>query len=76
MTIKLDKIYSDYMEKYQEVIRQREEILTAFIAKYGIDPKEVVQVEWKKSPYETVWFIKTKEEMKCCKCKGFIGEDS
>ncbi len=75
MTIKLDKVYDDYMKKYAMVMEQKEEILTAFIAKYGTNPEDLVCVEWRKSPFETLWFIKTKEQLQCCKCKNFIGEE-
>lgn len=75
MTIKLDKVYDDYMKKYEMVMEQKEEILTAFIAKYGINPEDIIQIEWKKSPYETVWYVGHKDEITCLKCKCLIGEE-
>ncbi len=37
--------FSDLAEKkYDKIMSQREEILSAFIAKYGIEPENVVQV--------------------------------
>lgn len=60
----INEEYEDYrkqvLEKMKLVYQQKEEILTAFIAKYGCDPDEIEQVEWKKSLGETIWFVRKK----------------
>lgn len=43
-----------------EIAEQREEILRAFIAKYGCEPDEVEQV-MRVSPWETIWFVRVRE---------------
>ncbi len=62
--IMINEEYEDYrkqvLEKMKLVYQQKEEILTAFIAKYGCDPDEIEQVEWKKSLGETIWFVRKK----------------
>lgn len=51
-----------FMEKYTQLLQQREEIVIAFIAKYGCQPDEICQVEWRKSPTETVWWVKLRDD--------------
>ena len=41
----------------EDIFRQREEILTAFIAKYGIDPEECEQVI-EQGSNKTSWFVR------------------
>jgi hypothetical protein len=45
---------------WEEVIAQREEITRAFIAKYGIEPDEIEQVE-ERGVYEIVWYVRRRE---------------
>lgn len=49
----------------EEVMSQREEILRAFIAKYGFEPDQAIQIEQKMPDGTTHWFIRrmTDEEM-------------
>ena len=65
----IDEMQKQWIEKYKKVIEQREEILTAFIAKYGCDHDKIVQIEWKKSPYETIWGIRNMTLHVCDTCK-------
>lgn len=46
-------------ERYKMVMEQREEILTAFIAKYGMHPDEVEQIEQYTSE-GIVWSVRKK----------------
>src|SRR5438105_12963433 len=39
-----DEMLARAKEQYQEVEAQREEIMTAFVAKYGFEPDDVVQL--------------------------------
>lgn len=56
-----DLISKATIDAYKVVMAQREEILAAFIAKYGVEPQDIVQKEFIKSPTERYWFIETKE---------------
>lgn len=47
------------MARYTTILEQREEILSAFIAKYGIEPNEIEQVE-RQDENETIWFVRRK----------------
>ena len=58
----LEQAMQIWQEKFKQVMAQREEILTTFVAKYGCHPNELCQVEWRKSPTETVWYVKLKEK--------------
>jgi hypothetical protein len=57
ITEEFEKIW---LNTYEKVLNQREEIITAFIAKYGIPPDQIIQVEWRKSETETIWFLRPK----------------
>jgi len=76
---RLDDYISDALIKYQgcisdDIVRnklkkiysQREEVLTAFIAKYGFEPDRFVQVEQEMPNGTREWWVKrmTDEEMK------------
>jgi hypothetical protein len=51
------------LEKQRKALIQREEIIAAFVAKYGCGPDELEQVEQRKTGgTETVWFVRKKEE--------------
>ena len=45
---------------WQDVIAQREEILRAFIAKYGYQPDEIVQVE-QRTETGWRWYVQRKD---------------
>lgn len=70
-----EELINSVNEKFKMVMAQREEILTAFVAKYGMQPEEIIQVEWRKSSTQTFWFIQHKESMKCCTCENYIKAD-
>jgi uncharacterized protein with von Willebrand factor type A (vWA) domain len=44
------------------VMAQREEILEAFVAKYGADPDQVEQVEQRMKDGSTRWFVRIKNQ--------------
>lgn len=48
--------------KFRFVMEQREEILTAFIAKYGFEPDECVQVEFKQPEGGFGWCVRKRKE--------------
>lgn len=52
-------------QKINEIYLQREEIIEAFIAKYGFEPERAVQVEQRADDGTSRWFIhrRTDEEM-------------
>lgn len=51
----LEKIFRDKMD---EVSTQREEILTAFVAKHGMNPEEIEQVEFKDKDGFPIWRVR------------------
>lgn len=58
----------DVVEKrIAEIMEQREEILEAFIAKYGFEPDRAIQVETHGGCLQSTWHVRrmTDEEMKC-----------
>lgn len=62
-------------KRYKEVIDQREEIMTAFVAKFKCEPEEMVQVQWNKSASEILWFLVRKSDcIYCEKCRDLIAE--
>jgi hypothetical protein len=48
-------------KKLAYIIEQREEIITAFIAKYGCQPDEIEQVEERYDGL-TKWYVRKKDE--------------
>lgn len=44
------------------IMGQREEILEAFVAKYGADPDEVEQVEQQMADGSIRWFVRIKNQ--------------
>ena len=68
----MNEIVQIALEKYKAVMEQREEILTAFIAKYGIQPEYVCQVEWRKTPFITEWSIQHNSVHFCENCEKLI----
>ncbi len=46
----------------KRIMEQREEILEAFVAKYGFDPDEAVQVEFKTPQGNYAWMVRKKME--------------
>ena len=54
---------SEYVSFVQnQILAQREEILKAFVAKYGYQPEEVEQVVRIGSSFEEVYSVRRKEE--------------
>ncbi len=70
MRTPIDNIMDEVNRKLASVMQQREEILTAFVAKYGCQPDELIQIEWRKSRTETIWFVKPRDIYVCDKCKS------
>lgn len=66
----VEKLQNLYMDRYKQVLAQREEILEAFVAKYGCEPDEICQVEWHKSSYETIWTLKPRDFFICSECQS------
>jgi len=62
-----EEISKYVMEKYRKVMAQREEILTAFIAKFGTEPQNVVQIERKNHDGSTTWSLKIEENKEAIK---------
>lgn len=58
----LENLRNEIAIAYKKVMDQREEILRAFIAKYGCHPDEICQIEIRKSPIETVWYCELKDK--------------
>ncbi len=64
------EVLAESRRKHKEVMDQREEIMTAFIAKYGCEADEIVQVEWRKSVSELLWFLVRRTDcIYCEKCR-------
>jgi len=69
------EVLAESRKKHKEVMDQREEIMTAFMAKYQCQPDEIVQVEWRKSVSELLWFLVRKSDcIYCEKCRGEISK--
>jgi DNA-directed RNA polymerase alpha subunit len=69
------EVMSEAKRRYQEVLALREEIMTAFIAKFQCEPDEMVQVQWQKSASEMLWFLVRKSDcIYCEKCKELISK--
>lgn len=69
------EVSAEAVKKRKEVYDQREEIMTAFIAKYNCEPDDMVQVEWRKSHSEMLWFVVRKQDcIYCEKCREKIAE--
>ena len=70
----IDRLKEIANRKYAEVMRTREEIMTAFVANFQMPPDQIVQVEWRRSPNEVCWFLVKKGDCIFCeKCKEQIG---
>lgn len=48
------------VERYRQVIQQREEILEAFIAKYAIQPDDIEQVQQTNADSSTSWSVRAR----------------
>lgn len=57
----MDKLSVKVEEMIAAIYAQREEILTAFIAKHGFQPEEAEQVEERRDDGTTVWYIRKRE---------------
>ena len=63
ITIKAHERVDDAVQIYLEKVSvQREEILTAFFAKYGCEPDEIVQLELRYPNGDITWQVMTKTE--------------
>lgn len=78
-----EEVKARVQAKYLEVMEQREEIMRAFVAKYGCQPEEMVQIEWRRNTHsewpnktaEMLWFVVYKDHcILCAKCRGVIAE--
>jgi hypothetical protein len=47
----------------QRVMEEREQILHAFVAKYGFEPDECVQVEFRTKEGQHGWCVRKKEDV-------------
>jgi len=56
----VDTLVSLASEKFKEIIKQRESILTAFIAETGLKPSEIEQVE-EKTESGVVWYLRQRQ---------------
>lgn len=54
-----EEIQNIVKKQLLEVLSQREEIIIAFIAKYGCNPEEIEQVE-QRTKNGTIWFLRKK----------------
>lgn len=52
----MDEIRANFAKVLERVLAQREEILEAFVAKYGCGPDEIVQVE-QRNAHGTEWRV-------------------
>lgn len=49
-------------QRFDQVMAQRTEIITAFITKYGIEPEQCIQIEERQPDGTTHWYIKKRKE--------------
>ena len=59
-------------QKVEEIMGQREDVLRAFIAKYGFEPDRAIQIEQRTPDGTTRWFIRrmSDEEMAAASMMG------
>jgi hypothetical protein len=70
-----DDVWRDAKLKYKNVLEQREEIMTAFAAKYNCEPDEMVQVEQRPDASTMLWFVVRKQDcIYCSRCKDEIAK--
>lgn len=70
-----DEVNAAIKEKMKEVMAQREEIMTAFAAKYNCDPADMVQIEERLSATQAAWYVVHKKHVIFCeKCKEIIAQ--
>lgn len=62
MKLDIEALREKAMEQYRDVMRGREEILRAFIAKHGCDPDEVMQVEQRMDDGTTRYWVEKKQK--------------
>jgi len=56
-----ESLMEEFKKQYKQVLEQREEILKAFVAKYGCEPDEIVQVhQWKEG--SSRWYVEKKSK--------------
>lgn len=67
------EVWNDFREKKRQVMEQREEIMTAFFAKYQCEPEDMVQIEEKLSATQAAWYVVHKKHVIFCqRCKDVI----
>lgn len=59
----LEKARENAKRKLFEVMQNREEILTAFIAKYGCEPDEIEQIMETDHQNRIHWYVKKKSSI-------------
>lgn len=67
------KILNDTLTR---IMGQREEILTAFVAKYGCQPERVVQIEQTDEVGNTYWYVREMTEGEYNRTKGVKLEEA
>lgn len=60
----VEKCSEKWILKYKEIMDQREEILFAFVAKYGCGPDELIQIEQRMNDGSTKWYLTTDDHTK------------
>ena len=58
--LKIERLVADRM---REILARKEEIVEAFLCKYGCQPDEVVVVERPIPGGGTAWYVTTREEL-------------
>ena len=57
-----EEIHRSAQKRYEEILRQREMILEAFIAETGLKQSEIVQVE-QHTPQGHIWYVAKRGEV-------------
>lgn len=60
----VEKCSEKWILQYKEIMDQREEILFAFVAKYGVGPEELIQIEQRMNDGSTKWHLTTDDHTK------------
>ena len=62
---KISALMPNITEIVEAIMAQREEVLRAFIAKYGFEPERAIQIEQLRPDGTRCWFVRrrTDEEM-------------
>ena len=65
----IDELHRAAQQKLEWVMAHREEILTAFHAKYGLQPDEIEVCEQRMDDGETRWFVRRRDWPHVEKCE-------